>query len=122
MRRNIFGPSRKEASKQPVARRLDHERTLCDAISKRLLVRLRYDDDTAERLFAPYGVYQSTTSKILVTGIQVENPADPQENREPRNLEVGKIRTLTVTGAKFVADVAFNFRDKRYQRGFICRL
>ena len=111
----------KKESKQPAPRNLAHETSLCGAIRGRLLVRLRYDDDVLDRLFAPYAVYRSANDKVLVTGVQIENPAEPIERFEPRNLEVGKITALEITDSTFIPDRRFNLHDDKYQNGFICR-
>ena len=85
-------------------------------------MRLRYDDDVLDRLFAPYAVYRSTNDKVLVTGVQVKNPAEPIERFEPRNLEVGKITALEITASTFIPDRRFNPHDNKYRNGFVCRL
>ena len=98
------------------------EQALCAAIGKRVLVRLLYKDDVMPRLFAPYGVYEATTGKFLVAGTQLNNPADPLSNYEPRNLEVGLIRGVAPTDTTFAADPRFNPFDEKHERGFLCRI
>ena len=103
-------------------RNYQFEQELCKAISKRVLIRLKYDTDTVERTFAPYGVYNSNTGKVLVCGIQTDNPADPSEHDKPRNLEVGKIISISLTNIGFIPDDRFDPTDKKYRNGFIERI
>lgn len=93
---------------------------LCDAVSKLLLVNIRYEDDFIDRLVAPYGVYFSTKDKVLLACTQIENPGKPLDRWEPRNFEVGLMKSVTLTNEGFKPDPRFDPRDPRYQNGFIC--
>ncbi|MFX4223669.1 MAG: WYL domain-containing protein [Thalassobaculum sp.] len=101
---------------------MPYQQTLCQAIAGLNIVRLKYDDDWSDRTFAPHAVYQSSTGKTLVAGVQIDNPAEPWERLEPRNFDLSKIRSVTITGKTFSRHPRFNPLDKRYARGFICRV
>jgi uncharacterized DUF497 family protein len=103
-------------------RNYQFEQELCNAISKRVLVKLKYDTDTAERTFACHGVYYSTNAKVLVVGTQIDNPAEPSENNQPRNFEIGKLTSISLTEIAFIPDERFNPSDKRYSSGFIAKV
>ena len=103
-------------------RNFGFEIDLCAAIEKRVLVKLGYDDDIVERTYAVYGMYHSTKDKVLVCGTQIDHPAEALDRFESRNLEVGKIRFLTLTSSTFIPDRRFDPRDERYSKGFICRI
>jgi hypothetical protein len=85
---------------------------LCKAIRGRVVVSVYYDDDLAPRLFEPSAVYYSTKNKVCVSGIQ--------PNDGPKNLEVGRIRSATLTGNKFQPDPRFDRFDPKYRNGIIC--
>ncbi|PPD00483.1 MAG: hypothetical protein CTY31_05030 [Hyphomicrobium sp.] len=106
----------------PAPRNLNFQARLCDAVKNRLLVRIRYKDDHAERLIAPYGVYRSTKDKYLLASTQIDNPEKPLDRWEPRNLEVGLMTSVVVTDTKFQPDVRFDPFDARYSNGFVCRI
>ncbi|PVB61745.1 hypothetical protein DCO57_11275 [Labrenzia sp. 011] len=95
---------------------------LCDAITKGMLVSLRYEDDFDDRLFEPAAVYFSTQHKVLVSGFQVANPEKLMDANEPHNFEVGKITKLEITAMDRVAPVTFDRNDKKYCNGIICPL
>ena len=101
-------------------RRVDLENRLCDAIRTRHIVTLRYDKDVAQRSFAPHAVYHSGNDKVLVSGLQLENPADYRDRLVPRNFEVALIQSLTVTSSTFTPDPKFNRRSAKYDHGIIC--
>jgi hypothetical protein len=94
---------------------------LCNAIRKRVLVNLRYDDDYTDRTFAPHIVYESSQGNILVAGTQDHNPAEPWEDNKPRNFDLDKITSLEVTGQQFLPHPGFNRSHKRYVRP-ICNI
>lgn len=96
------------------------ENQLCSAIRERKIVRLRYKADAAQRLFAPHAVFHSSTEKVLVTGMQVENPSKPWDRYEPRNFEVGLIKDIALTKDAFAPDQRFSSSDDRYRYGVIC--
>ena len=83
-------------------------------------VTLRYEDDSANRLFEPTAVYRSTKDKVSVSGTQIRNPEKPQDGFEPRNFEVGKIRSLQLTDQQFTPDPRFDRSDEKYAHGIIC--
>lgn len=116
---NPFGRS---SDDEPAPRRRDLEQALCRAIEGRVLVRLRYKDDVVDRLIAPYGVYTSTKDKVNLACTQIDNPGKPLDRWEPRNLEVGLMRSVSLTDTKFQPDPRFDPSDSRYQNGFICRV
>lgn len=101
---------------------INAQATLCDAIARHLLVKLRYDDDLQFRTFAPHVVYRSSTGKTLVGGTQINNPAEPLERNEPRNFDLTKIARLEVTAERFTPHPDFNRHDPRYRNGIICAI
>jgi hypothetical protein len=112
----------KKYSEIATPRNFRFERDLCAAIARRVLVKLRYDDDVVERTYAAYGVYRSTKDKVLLCGTQIDNPVESLYRFEPRNLEVGKIRSLSLTSNTFIPDRRFDPHEERYSKGFICRI
>lgn len=96
------------------------QQTLCAAIAGLKVVRLRYDDDRQDRRFAPHAVYRSTTGKTLVTGVQIDNPAEPWERLEPRNFDLSNIKLVQQTDETFRPHPSFSPSDKRYALGIIC--
>lgn len=98
------------------------ENTLCSAIKGKQLVKLKYDDDFQWRTFAPHIVYRSSKNNILVSGEQVQNPAKPYDNHEPRVFDLKKIKSLEITDASFTAHPNFDPFDKRYRFGVICKI
>lgn len=118
-RRNPYGTPAKDKPTAP--RRYDLEKLLCEAIKTRKLVDLVYDD-AVRRSYQPTVVYHSTRdmNKILVGGVQISNPAKPQENLQPHNFEVGSISSLVVTTQGFVVPSDLDRFDKKYANGIIC--
>lgn len=116
--RRPFGTTKQDD--YPAPRRYDLESRLCEAIRDKVLVRVLYKDDVAERLLQPYGVYTSTQDKVNLASVQVDNPAEPLARWEPRNLEVGLMRSVVLTDRSFDPDPRFNPSDTRYQNGFVC--
>lgn len=109
--------------KQPkprVPRNYQYEATLCEAIGKRVMVELRYDDDHAFRLVAPYVVFNPEDGDICLSCFQVRNPEKPLDDHEPRNFTVGKITGLRITGTAFGIDPRFNRHDPKYRHGVLC--
>ncbi len=100
---------------------IDHL-VFCDAIKKLKVILLQYDADKSARRFAPHAVYKSSTGKILVTGVQIDNPAEPWERLEPRNFDISKVRSAAMTDESFSKHPRFNPSGKQYARGFICRV
>ena len=108
---------------EPAApRNLIFETRLCDAIRARVIVKLKYEDDTAYRTFEPHAVYCSTKDKYCVAGQQVDNPTDPIERDVPKNFEVGKISALQVTDDPFTPDPRFDRYDAKYANGIVCSI
>ena len=96
------------------------QQTLCDAIAKRKIVRIRYDDDLVARTYAPHIVYRTSKGNILVAGTQINNPAEPLERNEPRNFDLDKITSIDVTDEVFQPHPHFDPHDKRYRYGTVC--
>lgn len=125
--RNPFNPSRRDPfappSKPrtaPAQRRTDFENALCKAIADKVLVTLTYKHDGVVRTFQPSAVYHSTTGKVVVSGVQITNPAKPADNLEPHNFEVGLINHIAVTERGWVIGDTFDRRDPKYANGIIC--
>jgi len=95
--------------------------TLCDAVSKRLVIQLKYDDDLRWRSFEPQAVYQSTADNLDVTGIQTQNPNSltPSE-RKVRNFTLSRIKVVEVTQTQFEFDPTFDSTHKRFAHGVFC--
>lgn len=121
MGRNPFAPPKKVAD-PPAPRRTDYENTLCRAISARVLVSLSYKHDGVTRTFQPSAVYHTTTGKVCVSGVQITNPAKPEDNLEPHNFEVGLLSSLSVTERVFVTHDTIDRFDKKYANGIICSI
>lgn len=119
MSRSPFAPPKK-APDPPAQRRLDYENILCRAISARRLVSLSYKHDRIMRVFQPSAVYHTTTGKVCVSGVQITNPAKPEDNLEPHNFEVGLVSSLSVTEHGFVSHDILDRSDKKYANGIIC--
>lgn len=98
--------------------------TICEAIGKHLVIRLKYDKDIYWRTFEPQAVYKSTLDHINVTGIQIQDKNKPLKpsKREPRNFELSKISAVEITDTEFKFDPTFDPRDKRFAHGIICVL
>lgn len=118
-RRDPFAKGYKQPD-PPAPRNYEFERLLCSAIEQELLVLLRYDDDRDDRLFEPSAVYHSTQDKVLVSGVQIDNPADPRDRHVPRNFEVGRLSRLTITDTHFKPDPRFDRFAEKFQNGIIC--
>ncbi len=105
-------------------RNLVLEKTLCEAINKHLVIRLKYDKDIYWRTFEPQAVYKSTADHINVTGIQTQDKNKPLQppKREPRNFELSKISAFEITDTEFDFDTTFDPGDKRFAHGIICVL
>jgi hypothetical protein len=99
----------------PAPRNFAYERVLCEAIHQCAIVEIRYDDDLTARRYAPDVIYSSSKGKMLVGGRQINGLAQP----EPKNFEVGKIRSVRVTDDHFTRDPRFNIHDMKY-RNRIC--
>ena len=102
----------------PAPRNLAFEENFCQAIRDRVLVKLRYEDDVAERTFAPHAVFHSLKNKVSVSGTQIKNPGKAGD--EPRYFEIGKVASATLTDCKFTPHPWFNRSDEQYRNGIIC--
>jgi hypothetical protein len=114
--------SRPRAKDPPAPRNPLYEGVFCDAIRQRLLVVLRYNDDTADRTFAPHAVFYSRQDKVCVSGTQITTPSKPQDSHEPHNFEVGKVRSVSLTDHPFTAHSWFDPNDAQYEKGMICHV
>lgn len=117
--RNPFAPAK--AADTPAPRNAAWEGTICTAIRNGVLVEVHYDDDAFARSFAPYVVYPTGKGKMCVFGMQVGNAGAPNDRSDPHVFEVGKIKSLNLTGTKFQRDPQFNLSQAKY-RGRICPL
>lgn len=97
------------------------QNTLCQAIRVRVWVKIAQYDDSFARTFEPYVVYESSTSKTLVGGVQIKNPLKPEDDRTYHNFDLAKIRSATLTETTFTAPFDFNPSDSRYKR-IICHV
>lgn len=111
-----------KASKQPTPRNFGYEGMLCDAIAKRLLVSLRYEDDLQARSIAPYVVFETEASEVCLSSYQLSNPNKPHDGNEPRNFTVGKIASLQITETPFGIDPRFDRNDPKYRHRVLCRV
>jgi hypothetical protein len=106
---------------EPLARTsVFRESLLCIAIRKRVLVKLLFEVDAAERLFEPTVVYLSRKRQLCVTGVQIPDPEKPSDNIEVQIHEVGKIKSVSLTEQAFVIDPGFDRFDGKYANGIIC--
>jgi len=94
------------------------QRTLCQAIKSRNWVKITQYDDLTSRTFEPYIVYESSTGKTLVGGVQIKNPVKPEDDRTYHNFDLAKVRLVTLTDTKFAVPFDFNPSDPRYKRVF----
>ncbi len=103
------------------ARKPDFERLLCEAIKRRVLVQLQYDGRPGTRIYQPAAVFyaNSERTQVNVMGLQISNSAKPADAREPRQLEVGKIRQLCLTETAFTPD-RLDRALPLYKHGIIC--
>ncbi|WP_334150949.1 hypothetical protein [Hyphomicrobium sp.] len=121
MARNT-SPFRKTSkpTKPPAPRNTVLEQALCNAIAKRLRVSLQYEDDMLARTFEPHAVYHTSTGKVCVAGNVTANPNDYSDKLGPHNFEVGRIRSVRATEAKFIPDPRFDRHDAKYSNGILC--
>jgi hypothetical protein len=83
-------------------------------------VALTYKGDGVTRTFQPSAIYNTTTGKVCVSGVQITNPLKPADNLEPHNFEVGLINSLTLTDRAWIVADTFDRFDKKYAKGIIC--
>jgi hypothetical protein len=74
---------RKPAKKkeEPAPRNHDAETQLCIAIRNSVLVAFRYDGE--RRYFAPYVVHPTSSGKVCVFGMQIDNTLAPSARTNP---------------------------------------
>jgi hypothetical protein len=113
-------PGKAKQPKPQTPRNFGYEGSLCEAIAKRVMVELRYDDDSAFRLIAPYVVFETEEGGVCLSCYQVANPEKPADGHEPRNFTVGKIAALRLTGTGFTVDARFNRHDPKYRHRVLC--
>ena len=102
-------------------RDFEMEETLCTAIQKHRVVRLKYADDAEWRIFRPQAVYWSTVDRINVTGIQTRNENDPSVTEaEVRNFVLAQIKDVQVTYEEFEFDATIDPTEERFANGIIC--
>lgn len=115
-----FGQKQPKKQESPASRRLDFESTLCEAVRKRLVVRLRYKSELNWRTYEPHAVFHSPTGKILAVGTQTRDDSSPLNAPEPRNFEVGLIGQISITDETFNPDPRFSSFGEDYGHGVIC--
>ena len=98
------------------------EHKFCEAIKKRVRVKLHFDDDIYARAYEPYVVYTSLTGKTLVGGLQIANPEKPEDKNTYHNFDLAKVRTVTITDIEFPMPRDFNKLDARYRNGILCHV
>jgi len=104
----------KKAKEQPAPRNYDAENQLCIAIRNSVLVSFSYDGE--RRYFAPYVVHHTSTGKVCVFGMQIDNLLAPSARVDPHSFEVGKIRAIMLTTHKFEIDPQFDLSQPKYRR------
>jgi hypothetical protein len=100
-----------KADEPPAPRKRDIESLLCEAMAKRVLVSLFYEDDMSPRSFGPSAVYHSTKGKVCVCGVQAGD--------DFHVFEVGKIRSASMTTTAYTP-APIDRSDARYASGIIC--
>lgn len=112
--------------KQPtqVGRKMNFERTLCEAMRGRFVVELRYGNngtrDISHRVFEPHAVYETGKDNIAVTGLQTSNPSKPLDKASIRNFFVGNIVDLRVTDRKIDPTARIDRTEARFAGGILC--
>ena len=114
-----YGVKPRKAPKEVTPRNLAAEQRLGEAINRRVLVELRYDDDMAFRLIAPYVVFQTEAGSVCLSCFQINNPGEPMDANEPRNFTVGKVSAVRLTDTRFAIDPRFNRHDPKYRHGVL---
>ena len=98
------------------------DESLCDAIRKKKIVEMLYDDDVEYRLFAPTAVYYDSPYRdnILVDGLVIHNPAMSWERNVNRTYELNKIQKVKLIDNEFEVLYFFTSPDDKYKYGYIC--
>lgn len=99
---------------------LDAERAICEAVKKRVVVELKYDDDLYFRQYEPVVVYRSSKQRTLVDGYETSNPNDSSFRPDWHTFGIDKIKDIRLTSTSFVPNSGFNRSDARYKHGIIC--
>ena len=99
-----------------------HQQILYKAVTGRNTIKIKYDDDTLEREFSPYIVFYSSKGNESVSGYQIDNPAEPMEKNQWRQLTTSKLKTVRTTENTFAVDPRFNPADKVYGNRVICHV
>lgn len=115
----MFEPIKLKKESRPAIRRLDLEKTLCDAIKEQKIVHLRYGNEFHSRTFEPYIIYKSSTDKILVHGIQTKDDSKPLKPAKKHNFEIGLINSLSITDNIFSPDTKFSSFEKEYSSLYV---
>ena len=110
-RADLFASSQEPPSRQSVFR----EALLCVAIRRRVLVNLLHEGVPVECLFEPTILYLSSRHGLYVSGVAIANA-----DRRFVELEVGKIRRVSITEHPFIVNPVVNRFDAAYARGIIC--
>ncbi len=112
----------KKSPEVPASRKPNIEGALCDAIQKRLVVELRYENETGFREFEPSAVYFTTRGKVCVSGLETRDDNPGTEPLGPHNFEVGRIADLRITNRQFIPDPRFDRRNPKYRNGILCSI
>ena len=115
----MFEPIKLKKESRPATRRLDLEKTLCEAIKEQKVVRLRYKNEFHSRTFEPYIIYNSSTDKILVGGTQTKDDSEPLKPAKKRYFEIGLVNSLSVTDNTFNPDTKFSSFGKEYSSLYV---
>lgn len=94
---------------------------ICTAIEKRLIVTLRYNEDTLDREFNPYHLYIALTDNTLVSGFQVSNLNKLAENNMYRTFNVQLIKNIVLTGQTFRPQANLTVAPRKYKQ-LICSI
>lgn len=98
------------------------QQELCDAIKAKRFVRIRYEADDAEHMFAPHIVYRSFRGKILVGGVLKDDPNVRLAKKELHAFALETFRSVVMTEKCFRPSLLFNPFDKIYRNGILCRV
>jgi hypothetical protein len=96
------------------------EEALCQAIGRRFVLLLRYEEDVRYRLFLPYAVFHGPGDKVLLDGVQIIEMNQPQDEADMWTLEVSRIVDIRVMDRSFEPREGFQIADTRYAGGVIC--
>ena len=96
------------------------ESLLCIAIRRRVLVKCRHRDDSAERLFEPIVMYLSREHKLCVRSVEVVDPEKPYDNLPVHTFEVREIKSASLTEQAFVTYPVIDRLDPAYAYGIVC--